>query len=230
MFNFLKNLIAELSFFKLRRETMKDIHINPLLEWWYENDYDNRLMDVFFKMPPNLATLVDDEEVLVAMDLIEKIRGRMYDKEALSKGEIKLSKFLQTSHYLLPFSILMIVISFGFGLSITGIDATFLGLGYFYCLIGFITPLGWVYRKMNAMKIGIRNIWPGLLKGLALGLPLWFLLMWAMNNVAPKLTVVPEYIYILVMLVLILPVTIYLGFCFAIRYVKQQIHLRRMET
>jgi len=230
MLTYLKNLIAELSFFRHRRETMRDISQNPLLDWWREHDFDPRFADLFFKMPPSLVYPVTDEEVFIAIDLAENIRFKNYDREALKAGQFKPSKITRLKNAAPPVFAILVVFALDLLSSISaGFDPGFLFNLYVYMLLLLFSPLIWFYRNIWHVKCGIRDAWPGnftLLTITYILLLSQYLPVMDLHGKTADKTLALQF----VVLLMILSVFVYFLICYSIRLVKQKIHQRRMET
>jgi len=237
MIKYFKNLFAELAFFKLCRDTMCDVSINPLLEWWSEHDCDPRLFDVIQRMPPSLAVPLADEEVFIAWDIATDVQNRNISRNAVIAGRATSSVWAICS---MGFVVLLLIFILFRSVSyflpgpprvveVIFIAAPILTAGVFMPFAGF-------GDKIALLNYGTSNFVPWIV-----GMMVFLfsivgggILILNRNDIwtdIDQLFLTAQHAVGIIFSSLLVSVAIALVlYCYSIRHIKHLIHLRRTQT
>jgi len=230
MLTYIKNLIAELSFFRHRREAMRDLSKNPILDWWREHDFEPRLIKQAGKVPPVISAPIADEDYLIALEIGFNAINGLYDRNALKNGLVRLSFQMKLIKVLIIFVITLIF------LNLPGVRESLdfnTGLFAFICLSEIIImsiPFRWLLSNIRILDMWVLKTGPIGLVSLVLSVAVFIYGLTMADWLYNGLLNMAQYLKITLIILPFEIIIVVILMCYAIRTLKQITHERRMET
>ena len=230
MFDYVQNLLSELSYHRKLKAAAETLELNPLVDWWLKFSYEPRMRDVLYKMPPPLHVPISDEEVLIACNVIESVQHGQFDPDAYLGGSLRPKKLSFWSNFWGCFFALPVILFLIWDLTVNPKIPLILGLviGIFGCapLIPFISYI--MQARRLRFGVHIEKFYFALFPALALGL--FFLTdrlvgYWIDTDFSRWEAIFWTTYFAFTSIILTVIID-----CYLIKLLKRKIHIRRMET